>query len=318
MEPFETLKLPDGLATLYPDRPAWLEGRRGVIGGSDIASLLGLSSFTSPLEIYYSKIDNAPAVDNEPSEIMHWGNVLEPVILSEWAKNSGVTYDDRLMIVRSSTFPFLGGSPDAIQTNRDGEPIRWIEIKNVRSDRYWKDTEIGMPERVYAQVQHGMLCSGLTEAVVIALVGGSTMIERTVDADAIYQHGIILTADRWWNDHVRTSTPPAPDGTDSSQRALNRAWVAPQGSVEIPYTLLTEYKAALEAGAECKAEQDRIKQVIEQHMGEAEEATVDGVPVATWKISTRNTIDSSRLRKEVPLLAEKYNKSTTTRTFRVL
>ena len=310
----ESFEMQAGIATVYDSRADWLEARRGCLGGSDIAAILGLTSFTSPLEVFYSKVDNVP---ERSEEQMAWGSILEPVILKQWATEAGVMYDDRLMIVRSLTFPFLGGSPDAIQTDSDGIPERWVEIKNVRTDRDWKN-EVGMPERVYAQVQHGMLCSGLSDAVVVALVGGSKLIEREVSADPIYQHAMILKAEAFWSSHVRTNVPPAPDGSESSARALQRASDAPQGSVEVPYDLLMEYRAAAESLSTCKDEVERLKQLIEAEMVDAEEGTVDGVPVCTWKVSTRNTIDTTRLRKENPEIAAKYNKTTTTRIFRLL
>ncbi len=37
----------------------------------------------------------------------------------------------------------------------------------------------------------------------------------------------------------------------------------------------------------------------------------------TWKTSTRNTIDSKRLKKEMPKIAEQFTKTSSSRTFRI-
>ena len=296
---------------VYATRQEWLEARREVLGGSDIAAILGIGSFTSPLEVYYSKVN--PVEERDENDSMRWGTILEPVILEQWAGDER-EIDTELMIVRSEQYPFLGASPDAL--NHWVE--EWIEVKNIRSDRDWKASEYGVPERVYAQVQHGLLCSGWKKGRVIALVAGSKLIEVEVQADSLYQQAMVAAAEDFWTRYVLQKTPPPPDGTESSSRALQRAWVAPQGTCEVPYHLLDEYKSAAALLKVAKDNMEKVKQVIEAEMGEAEEATVDGVPVATWKVSTRNAIDITRLRKEAPDIAAKYNKTTPTRTFRLL
>lgn len=53
-------------------------------------------------------------------------------------------------------------------------------------------------------------------------------------------------------------------------------------------------------------------------MGDAEEALLGGQPVATYKTSTRTTVDVTRLRAEHPALVEGYLRPTTSRRFRLV
>ena len=312
------MHVPSGEIRTYPDRMTWLEARRTGIGGSDIAAIMGESSFTSPLEVFYAK----QGTEREPTPGMDMGARLEAFILRTWAEDNGlevgVTIDDSLMTIRSDGYPFLLHSPDALITSAiDGAVIEGVEVKNIRSDRNW-DGAYRMPVRIYAQVQHGLLCSGLPLWTVVALVGGAKLITREVEPDIEFQNRMLRQADYFWHAHVLPNVPPAPVGTDADARALSAAWDASEGSVEVPGDLWTAYNDAVARMNTEKVEVDRLKQEIQQSLAEHDTGTVDGTPVVTWKHGTRNTIDSSRLRKELPEIAAKYTKTTDQRTFRVL
>ena len=66
----------------------WLQYRQQGIGGSDVASLLGLSKWKSALELWLEKTGQADAFSVE-NEAMYWGNVLEPVIRTQFSELTG-------------------------------------------------------------------------------------------------------------------------------------------------------------------------------------------------------------------------------------
>ena len=98
------MKLPAGtILGPYESREAWLEARRAGLGGSDIGCLLGLSTFTSELEVYYSKTgDYQPEV----SERMEIGRDIETWILQTVVRTMsqpiGLWIYDDLVIVQSN------------------------------------------------------------------------------------------------------------------------------------------------------------------------------------------------------------------------
>lgn len=63
---------------------------------------------------------------------------------------------------------------------------------------------------------------------------------------------------------------------------------------------------------------DACVEQIKSLMGEAEEAHLGGVPIATYKTSTRTTVDVTRLRSEHPALVGGYLRSSTSRRFRLV
>lgn len=308
------MQLPAGtILGPYETREEWLKARRAGLGGSDIGAILGVSTFSSELEVYLSKVEG---VSRETTEQMDIGREIEPWIASQWwfSQTEWADYDDDLMIIQSDSLPFLLHSPDALLLDGDFEtPVAGLEIKNIRSDHNWDP----IPEFYMAQVQHGLLCSGLDRWIVVALVGGQKLITREIEPDKEMQGRIALASERFWNTHILPQVPPEPDGSESAKRALERRWDTSHGHVDLeegPVSTLRYYQERAD-----KAEKDlnKAKQMIMAKMGDAEVANFGGKRFATWKVSTRTSIDTKRLRDEDSALAKKYEKTTPTRIFRL-
>ena len=311
------IELPAGtILGPYETRDEWLAARRLGLGGSDVGAVLGMSTYTSALEVYYSKVGESP--EQEPTEAMEIGRDIESWILDRWASMSqpigGWVYP-QLIAIQSKTFPFLLHSPDALIVSEDhSEAIAGVEIKNVRSDHGWDP----IPEFYYAQVQHGLLCSGLDRWIVVALVAGQKLITREIEPDKEMMGRIALESEKFWVDHVLKQKPPAPDGSESASRALRGRWGASQDTVAtVRDGDFARLKECTQMAKMWETERDKAAQIIQAEMGDAERAeTGDGEKVATWRTSTRTTIDTKRLRTEAPELAKKYEKVSPTRVFR--
>ena len=310
------LELPGGTITTYHSREDWLKARKLGLGGSDIGALLGVSRFSSPLQVFYEKTED---FSREVTERMEIGAAIEPWILDRWFfRGADPTPDegiyDELCIIQSNEYPFLLHSPDAILHNAKMEPVAGVEIKNISSDYNWNP----LPDGYMAQVQHGMLCSGLDRWIVVALVGGQKLITREIEVDRTMHAQIIREAEKFWTSHVLANVPPEPDGSESASDVLNRRWGASQDeSVEIDEWLITNLRAAEREVKAAEAYRAKTQQQIKSKMGDKEVAvTPDGERFATWKVSTRTSIDTRRLRENDPELAKKYEKTSPTRVFR--
>lgn len=70
------------------DREVWLRDRKKGIGGSDVAAVLGLSPWRTPLDVFNDK--TAETVDEKPqSDAAHFGTILEDVVADEFARRTG-------------------------------------------------------------------------------------------------------------------------------------------------------------------------------------------------------------------------------------
>ena len=266
----------------------------------------------SAYEVYCSKLPDAE--ERNPSDIMDMGREIEPWILEQWVRRydpPASIFSDRVLI-QSTEFPWLIHSPDALATTIEGDALWGVEIKNTRNDYNWDP----LPEVYAAQVQHGMLCSGLDHWTVVALVAGQKLKVVEVDADREFQGRIAVAAERFWLDHVRLNKPPAPDGSESASRALQSRWEPSGGKVELPVELWNMYRDAADMAKFYKSRESELAQQIQAEMEDAETATLDGEQVATWKLQTRKSVDVTRLRQEAPEVAKKYEKTSSSRVFR--
>lgn len=307
------MKLPSGtILGPYEDRESWLQARKTGLGGSDIAAILGLENFTSALEVFYDKTSDYSRDLGARGHFMEWGNILEPVILKQWADERGLSYTTSKFLVQSDTLPFLISSPDSFILK--GEPIEGAEIKNVRSDYNWDP----YPERIYAQIQHYLLVTGLPLWHLVALVAGNKLIHHEILPDKEFQGRIALAAEKFWTEHVLTGIPPEPDGSESASKALSAHWTetTPESPVELEEGLWSDYREVCNDLKVCELTRDQLEQKIKAQMEDKEAAVVDGETVATWKLQTRKSLDIKRLRQDNPSMAEKYQKVSTNRVFR--
>ncbi|HQV23796.1 MAG TPA: YqaJ viral recombinase family protein, partial [Agitococcus sp.] len=65
----------------------WLKGRQTGIGGSEIAAIVGLNQYRTPMQVWESKVN--PVQDEETSQPAYWGTVLEDVVAKEYALRTG-------------------------------------------------------------------------------------------------------------------------------------------------------------------------------------------------------------------------------------
>ena len=69
-------------------RAEWLAKRRTGIGGSDVAAVLGLSKYKSPLDVYKDKIGET--ADGDQSQAAYWGTKLEDIVAKEFQERTGL------------------------------------------------------------------------------------------------------------------------------------------------------------------------------------------------------------------------------------
>ena len=69
------------------DKQQWLEGRRRGIGGSDVAAVLQLSPWRTPLDVWNDKLGLSP--EHEMTSSLYWGTTLEQVVAKEFANRTG-------------------------------------------------------------------------------------------------------------------------------------------------------------------------------------------------------------------------------------
>jgi putative phage-type endonuclease len=299
------------------NRGDWLEWRKGGIGASEVAGVLGMSPWSTPMSIYLNKLELT--ADSPENEAMRWGNILEPVIADAYQDEVGGLVVARQLLVWDSTAPHRRCTLDGI-LDLDGELVATVQIKTTREDP-WDE----LPDNYALQVQYELGITGFDYAVVPTLHHGNRLVTYSVDSDPDIQKILFEAVDRFWADHIVPRRPPATDHYDATTEALREAF-ATGGAAELHATpdsglgeLVADYVAAQKRTAEAEAVEkalaNEIRARLEQH-----DAIVDGETgheLVTYRTQTSKRLDQKRLKADHPELVEGYLTESTSRVLRV-
>jgi putative phage-type endonuclease len=292
-----------------PDRPAWLEWRRGGLGGSDVAGVLGLSSWSSPWDVWRSKRHEVQVAD---SAAMERGRRLESAI-GEWTR-------DRLGAKRLSVGrpcqhpdrPWMRGTPDGWL---DGVGL---EIKTCRSwDGWGEDGTDQIPAVYRTQVLWYMAITGRDRWVLSAF---SPMTDQLriyqIKADPQVLAALVETAGQWWQTHVIEDTEPPIDGSPGCAAGLAELHAEPRDTYQDAdadaVALVDAWQAAAAEAKAAKAKADKLQNEVKALIGDDTGLKADRGSVR-WSRYTTTSFDRKKLQKDRPGLAAIFDAYTTTR-----
>jgi putative phage-type endonuclease len=253
------------------DKEVWKGCRRRGIGGSDVAGILGLSRFKSPMSVYLDKIGELP--DSEPGEAAYWGTIHEPAIASEYAKRHPEAKIQRKnAILQHPEYPFMLANIDRyILDPKRGRGVLEIKTASEWLRGKWEDDHV--PDEYMLQLQHYLAVTGLEWGAFAVLIGGNTYKEAEVTRDQELIDGLIHIESEFWK-CVEAKTPPPIDGSPVSADLLTKLYPDSNGEIiQFPETYgsvfdeLDKAKADLEDAEARKADAENK---IKGFMGENE------------------------------------------------
>lgn len=303
------------VSTADMDRRDWLQVRTRGIGGSDIAAIAGVSPWATPLSVYLDKIGEAP--EQEETEAMRWGTILEDVVAREYARRHPEYRVRRVnRMLQHRDVPYFIANIDR-EIRRAGHPPMVLEIKTTSAWNAgsWRDD---VPDHVMCQVQWYLGILGWQTAVVAVLIGGRDYreIEIARDDEIIgYLHEI---GHRFWQEHVVPRVPPAPEALDDD--TIGQLHPESNGQ-EIDLTplaqdVLREYDEARAAEDAARQRRQAAEARLKQLLGDYERAWVGGRQIR-WPTVTTQRFDVKALKADHPEIYERYVKETTHRRFTV-
>jgi putative phage-type endonuclease len=208
------------------------ELRHRGIGGSEAAAALGLSPWMTAFELYHVK--RAPLAEESDAPWLRWGQLLEPVVRDEYARETGraVTAKNETLRHPEPDRPWMLCTPDGITACG-----RLYEGKIARmgGPEWGEPGTDQVPLPYLIQVQHNMAVTGLPVADLAVLIGNSDFRVYTIAADAELQQQIAEAEAAFWQ-RVLDGTPPDPDWQSRrTLAALRRAYPGTDGrALEAP------------------------------------------------------------------------------------
>ena len=284
-----------------PDRAQFLADRRLGVGGTDVAAILGLSPYRTPMSVWLEKTGRQePTFDPAAEERMFWGSAMEDLVARRYAHLKGARIQ-RVNTPLVHAGGILRGNIDRAVVP-EGRQARWIEAERrlrgadrilevktagafaERSADWGEPGSDQVPIHYWTQVQTYQGLAQVQEADLAVLFGGQRLAIYTITADAGIFAGIVEQCEEWWARHVIADTPPQPESEDEA-RMLWRAHKP--GAVKIVGPDVAEACAELgrikaQISALEESEQAR-RDTITCAIGDAEEVQHMGRKLATWR-----------------------------------
>lgn len=285
----------------------YLEERRKLIGGSDIAAIMGISPWKTAFQVYQEK--RKEVEDWKGNEATDWGSRLEPAIRQWYSDTTGRSVKIPGKILVHPKYSFMGASLDGFTD--DG---RVVEIKTARSGRHWGEPETNqIPDYYAVQVHHYMTITGLEVADVPVSIAGSAPCLYTVDADKEISEMIIEACSKFW-ERVVNGNPPEPVTYADAIARFGK--IKATGAIiadELTANLIAGIKSVREQIKELEGHEEDYKGRIISIMGEQADTIIDssGCALLTYKLANgRKVFDAKTFEKDHPNLYQRYLNTT--------
>lgn len=303
-------------STLEMTHQEWLEDRRKGIGGSDVATVLGLNKYKSPYQLWLEKTGQVE-VTSAQSEAAYWGNTLEEVVAEEFSKRTGKKVRKRNQVFEHPKYPFLRANIDRDVVGENA--VLECKTANQFLANEWDDDEI--PIQYICQVQHYMNVLNLDYVYIAVLIGGQKFVWKKMDRD---QELIDMITDRlveFWTENVEKGIEPAIDGSKATSDFLTQRYLDTEGNQT---ELNGKFDENIEDLVRLKSNRKILDEDItllenelKQALGKAE-ATIGITPnnIVSWKKTQSKRIDKKKLTEKYPDIAaddEIYSTSVTKR-----
>lgn len=289
--------------------------RKNIIGSSDIAAVLGLSRWQTPLELWARKTGKVPEENLDEKEYVEWGKRLEGVVAEKFADENNVKLMAYKKRFTHPVYPFLSCELDRIITGTD----EMVEVKTCTGwkAKEWEGEDI--PTEYILQVNFALGISGRKIGHVAVLIGGNTYKQKKVEFDPGLFDVMVKKAVEFM-EKVKNDEPPIALAGD--KQILSELYpgdpdqeYTPSESQAKTIDELMEERMALKRTVD-----EALKQVesLENHVKELmQEASVlkTGNYSITWKGQVKRSLDTDKIKADG--LYDQYSKESVSRVFRV-
>lgn len=151
------------------------------IGGSDVATILGLNPYKSTFSLWLEKTGQIESEKIE-NENIEWGNILEPVIREKFAKETGFEVKENPWVLQHDTHEFMVANIDGEVFDPDMGEWGVLEIKTA-GERMKGDWTDGPPHHYMLQVQHYLAVMDYNYGYICCLIGGNHFVYFKIERD---------------------------------------------------------------------------------------------------------------------------------------
>lgn len=304
------------ISTKDMSREEWLERRSKTIGGSDAGAVLGLNKYKSPYALWAEKTGSVIPDDISDKEAVRLGNDLEEYVAQRWMEATGKKLRRDNNIFYNDEYPFAHANIDRAVVGEDAgfeakTTSSWEIVQQCREGQY--------PDTWYTQMVHYMMVTGKQKWYLGVLCLGKGFFHFEIDRDEAEIKALAAEEAMFWQ-QVTTRTPPALDGTESTQDALKVILGDSRPGQEIDLAgvgmYISMYQSTKEQADKLTEQAEEYKAHIMQYMGSAEKGSYGNVTVS-YKTQSRKTFDRKAYEAANGPIPGCYFKESTSRPFKM-
>lgn len=286
----------------------WLDVRKGGIGSSEIATILGLNPFETPYQLWRRKRGlDAP---KDETFAMKAGHYLEEAVSQFWHDETGrdvIKSSAGDWIIRDNDRPYLQVSPDRTywldgRRSRDNKGI--LECKTTQRA---VDGD-NLPQHWFCQVQYQLGVAGYEQGSLAWLTQGREFGYRDIALNADFYRWLVEEAERFYTDCIVGGREPEATSVADVLLKYNRHTdgkvieVAPE-----VYTVVESLRVAKKNLAAAQEIKDALEEQVKIVFADAEAISFEGQILATFKAPKPSSkFDAKAFTAAHPDLAAEY------------
>ncbi len=286
------------------------------LGGSEAAAACGLDPYRSRVALWLEKRGE---LRNDAGEPALWGTLLEPVVYAELERRGfNVMPAPRDGFQDENGHPWMIGHPDGFSEVEGDAALLEIKTAGQWTAGEWRN-DSGAPLPYLLQLHHYFYITGYSVALLAVLIAGQRLETRIVHRDdAVIERMLDLEGD--FIDSLRSSTMPAPDGSESAGEAL-RGLFSPSSGLVVRAdrhieSHVHEARILRESINARKEQLAKHEQTVQAYMGEATELiSRHDTTLAKWTPYDRTALDTKALKEALPGTFTEFSATKTLRRF---
>lgn len=275
----------------FESREDWLEARKLGIGASEVATVVGLNPYETPIELWQKKVGIAP--EKEETEAMKRGHFCEDAVARWWADRTG-----REIIQASATdFMFIDEDKDFLRVSPDRtfwlpEMTRNDDNKGIlecKTTNMTVDPD-NVPNWWFCQVQMNLGVAGYTQGSLAWLGYGFEFGYIDIEFVPSFYEMLVEAVDKFWNVNVKQMIEPDPINVRDIATKFKRHIAGKV--VEVGDDILDAYHELKEVNTQLKQLEEQKEELanrMKMVFGDAEAIAYDGATLATWK-ATKDSV----------------------------
>lgn len=280
--------------------------RHEYIGSTEVAAIIGVSPYQTPYDVWcHKKLKIEKEFDEVTLERMHWGLLLEPILLEETERRLQLKYIGTQVHAKHPKHKFLGSTADALTD------VETIEGKT--SGLFNKSYTDEIPEHYYVQGNFHCGIHGKDRCIFPVLLGGQYFKVYSIEFDKDFYDFCVDKCVEFWNKYV-IGNEQHPIPIDKIKPVKDSKCIADDNVIKYLENI-SKLKNKIKL---LETEKTKYELEVKNFMAE-NEILIDqfNKKLCSWKQAERSSLDNKKIEEFLGDKINEFKKKTTYRTLRL-